>query len=482
VISSHRWGFVCIILLFTFSVFPQNTDQTNYRVLFEEILDKYPEQNENAAWSQYYKVDKMSLIDEISRRNFLKNTSKAVAALPLAGLGMYAWGQEAHQVDVINIEVPTRVFKDKKFLDTLTIGDFEVLENGILQKLDAMYLVNKTDIQRKEGAREFNPDTGRNHYLIFQITQYNSKIEEGIEHFFANSLSPNDNLNIWTPIKRYALTKEALQKKSNKELAEELNKIIRKDISIGMSEYKSLIRALKRHARTIQYWASGTVDSSQLMRGMESDLGVEGLGINFALERYSQTLQKLESIRNFDIKGFAQFAEILKKQPGENNIHFFYEREYKPELSSRTMNRLIDTYHDDVNIMGQVQVLFQSYHQNININNELLAQVYADSGVLFNFIFLDIKKENSSGITMKESSEDIFRALSDVSTATGGKVINTSNPAAAFKETSELSDNYYLLYYTPQNFRKDNTFKNIEVRVKGRDDLTIQSRKGYFAK
>jgi hypothetical protein len=61
-------------------------------------------------------------------------------------------------------------------------------------------------------------------------------------------------------------------------------------------------------------------------------------------------------------------------------------------------------------------------------------------------------------------------------------VINTNNPEAAFKETSELSDNYYLLYYTPQNFRKDNTFKNIEVRVKGRDDLTIQSRKGYFAK
>ncbi len=424
----------------------------------------------------------MSLTSKINRRDFLKNTATAALALPFAGLEAYALGQEAHQVSVINVEVPTRVFKGKEFLDTLTIDDFEVLENGIPQQLDAMYLINQTNIKRKEGAKEFNPNTGRNHYLIFQVTQYNPKIKEGIEHFFTNSLSPNDNLNIWTPIKRYGLTKEARQKKSNKELAEELNKIIRKDISIGMSEYNSIIRTLKRHARTIQYSASGTIDTSQLMMEMESEPGAAIMGINFALERYSQSLQRLESIRNFDIKSFVQFAEILKKQPGENNIHFFYEKEYKPEINSRAINRLISTYHDDVNIMGKVQDLFQSYHKKINIDNKVLAQIYSDSGVLFNFIFLNLKKDNTSGITMKESSEDIFRALSDVSTATGGKVINTSNPAAAFKETAELSDSYYLLYYVPKNPVNDGTFKNIDVKVKDRDDLTILSKKGYFAK
>jgi len=124
VISSHRWGFVCIIL---------------------EIFDKYPERKENAAWSQYYKVEKMSLSDKISRRDFLKNTSAAALSLPLTGLGAYVLGQESHQVNVVNVEVPTRVFKDNKFLDTLTIDDFEVLEDGIPQKLQAMYLINKSD-------------------------------------------------------------------------------------------------------------------------------------------------------------------------------------------------------------------------------------------------------------------------------------------------------------------------------------------------
>lgn len=36
-----------------------------------------------------------------------------------------------HEVRVVNIEVPVRVYKGEAFVDSLTLGDFEVLENGI---------------------------------------------------------------------------------------------------------------------------------------------------------------------------------------------------------------------------------------------------------------------------------------------------------------------------------------------------------------
>jgi len=342
-----------------------------------------------------------------------------------------------------------------------------------------MYLINKSDITRTEGERDFMPYTARNHYLFFQITQYDPKIEEGIEHFFKNSLLPGDNLRVFTPERSYNLTKEAMQTIPIDKITEDLKTIVRRDIMAGTSEYVSLIKELQRNARNIAATVSLDRESGVLMAG-GIDPGTGG-GLIYALNRYSHSMQRLESIRTFSIGQFAQFAEILKKQPGENQVHYFFEKEYKPELTPKILNRIQSTYQDDITVMGEMQELFGAYHQSINIDNEKLAQIYADTGALFNFIFLDGKKIGSTaGITMKESSEDIFRALSDVCVATGGKVINTNNPSHAFKEISSASNNYYLLYYTPNNLVKDNSFKNIEVRVKGRDDLTIQSRKGYF--
>ena len=54
--------------------------------------------------------------------------------------------QEQHSVTVRNIEVPVRVFVDQQFVDNLTIDDFEIYENGILQKIEALYLANKNSI------------------------------------------------------------------------------------------------------------------------------------------------------------------------------------------------------------------------------------------------------------------------------------------------------------------------------------------------
>ncbi|MFC2167081.1 hypothetical protein ACFLQZ_03870, partial [Acidobacteriota bacterium] len=50
----------------------------------------------------------------------------------------------------VNIEVPVRVFKGKTFIDNLTIDDFEIYEDGILQKTEAVYLINKLDIVRED--------------------------------------------------------------------------------------------------------------------------------------------------------------------------------------------------------------------------------------------------------------------------------------------------------------------------------------------
>jgi hypothetical protein len=42
------------------------------------------------------------------------------------------------------------------------------------------------------------------------------------------------------------------------------------------------------------------------------------------------------------------------------------------------------------------------------------------------------------------------------------------------------SENYYLLYYTPRDYRADGSFRSIKVRVKGADYRTSH-RQGYIA-
>ena len=45
---------------------------------------------------------------------------------------------------------PVRVFEGDEFVDNLTIDDFEVLEDGILQRTEAVYLIKKRTVERRE--------------------------------------------------------------------------------------------------------------------------------------------------------------------------------------------------------------------------------------------------------------------------------------------------------------------------------------------
>jgi hypothetical protein len=48
------------------------------------------------------------------------------------------------------------------------------------------------------------------------------------------------------------------------------------------------------------------------------------------------------------------------------------------------------------------------------------------------------------------------------------------------KAAVAASENYYLLYYTPADYKADGTFRGLSVRVKGKD-YRISHRQGYIA-
>jgi hypothetical protein len=121
--------------------------------------------------------------------------SKLVIAIAIILMVILLSAQEIqHGVITINVEVPVRVFKGNRFLDHLTREDFEVYENGILQQLEAVYLIKKTDITREdtslrpdESRKRFVPQVGRNFILAFEITDYFPRIKEALAYCFGSA-------------------------------------------------------------------------------------------------------------------------------------------------------------------------------------------------------------------------------------------------------------------------------------------------------
>lgn len=385
---------------------------------------------------------------------------------------LFLFPQEKVEVTVTNISVPVRVTDGGQFIDNLAIEDFELLEDGKPQKIQALYLVRKSGLERREGPQEFNPAVARHFYLLFQLTDYTPKLSELIDFLFQQVLLPTDSMVIQTPLKSYSLSPQALATKPKEVLAQEMNSLLKKDIKTGGSEYNGLLNDLKRFVRTI----SGTSGRADI----ESDSSTAMTGIEFLLSRYKDTAEKMEQQRLIDERKFVRFAYALKRVEGQKYVFFIYQREYRPEIPSMALNILLDAYQDQPNIMSDLQDLFQMYSRDVSLNTDLLNKAFSDSSINFNLVFMNKEPEHVTGVTMREQSEDFYRAFSQVAQATGGIVDSSQNPAAGFQHAIDSSGVYYLLYYSPENYVKDKQFKNITVRVKNRA-CSVLHRLGYFA-
>ncbi len=388
-----------------------------------------------------------------------------------------AFHQERHEVVVTNVQVSLRVFDGDRFVSDLNMADIEVYEDGKLQDVTALYLTRNGKIERMDAARDYMPLVDRQFYFIFQVMEYNPKMTEAIEYFFNEVYQPGDDLVIQTPVKNYTLPAEKARTIPKETLIKDMKTVIRKDANIGAMEYKNLLRDLKRIVRSIASVQTGMPSG---MADMDSSGSVGIQSLEFLLPRYRDTLGRMEELRLIDENWILRFASQLKRIEEQKIVYFFYEREFRPEIQATILGKIQMQYHDDINIIGQIQDLFQAYHRELTFNVDSLTRAFADAAVLFNFFFINKKPESVSGVYMREQSEDVFMVFSQVAEATGGVVDNSQNPASAFKSTSKATEFSYLLYYSPREYVRDGEFKTIEVRIKDRD-YRVTHRKGYFA-
>ena len=75
---------------------------------------------------------------------------------------------------------------------------------------------------------------------------------------------------------------------------------------------------------------------------------------------------------------------------------------------------------------------------------------------------------------------DTFTPFFEMAKASGGLAESSANAAFLFQKAVDVSENYYLHYYSPKEYLGDGKFKTIKVHVKGKGYRVVH-RLGYFA-
>ena len=375
---------------------------------------------------------------------------KTLLLISLFIFGLVLFAQELqYDALAINIEVPVRVFKGDRFIDYLTIDDFEVYEEGKLQKIEAVYLIKKTDIkreeteiQKEEARRKFVPELYRQFVLVFELKKILPEVESVIKYFIDNVIIPGDKLTVVTPIKTYNFKENSWLVVPRAEMANQLIKILRRDV---YTKYEGW-------GNPADYLIGiGTGD-------MERELQYNYLGNRYLNEN------RLMGV-----------ADNLKKMPGQKNVFLFLQQDliyYPMPQTSNSINGIFS----DLNFMDYMStVAAYSF-----ITPQKIKKAFADSSILFQFIYLKEKLPFLSPFDMLDTTASMFSTFMNLSEATGGMTQVTINPIASFKHAVEASENYYLLYYSPKAYKADGKFRKIKVKVKGKQ-CKVTHRAGYVA-
>lgn len=389
---------------------------------------------------------------------------------------------------VINVEVPVRVFRGNQFVDNLKLSDFEVTEDGLPQKIEAVYLIRKRSIERREEEKIFKPSTIRNFFLIFEINEFMPKLNEALDYFVLEVLRPGDNLFVMTPLKSYRLSSQAMEARPKEKILEQLKGLIRRDALIGAAEYRTLLSEMENLAKSLAQLVSGqatlppgSANAPLMIMDDLDSAGEQPRSIDEQLQRYVELLGRLDNLKKVNEANFLAFADFLKNMPGQKYLFLFYQKEYIPKIDPKILYQYIEMYQDRPDIYQTITGAMEFFRRDMNLDTEKIRRAFCDSSISAHFMFVTTPRKDLAGVRTDEQVDDLFSAFNEIARASGGFVDSSSNPASLLMRAIEASETYYLLYYTPTNKERDGRFREIKVKVNV-PGVRIVHRQGYFAR
>ena len=378
------------------------------------------------------------------------------------------------------IEVDARVFdKDGRFVTDLAKEDFEILEQGIPQRIDAMFLVVGSD-RGQTGVRPGSnqgqtgvkpvadpgliPSASQTWVFLFDVNHLTpgggfDRSRKAVEDFIATSLKDGDVAGILagdkmvnnrlTSVRKELLdaVKQVKPRSDSRSRALELTRdwprLLNEDeaIQISRNEREPLNRAIVRAC---------TEDPDQCAK-IPPDLVIREKARRIADEYFASAMATLTVINGL--------ASGLSRIPGP-----------------KTVVLLSDGF-----IVQQIETTLRS----------VVGQIARAGGRVY---AIDVRGLNRVGggnnieqmqVTDEAGPVTKFDGLADgpnsLAIDTGGLMIrNENNIGRALDRIADDAGTYYVLAYQPANTTFDGKYRPIEVKVT-RPGLRVRARRGYLA-
>jgi hypothetical protein len=257
------------------------------------------------------------------------------------------------------------------------------------------------------------------YFLLFQSTEYNSKIADAVDFFFHKVLQTGDQLAIVTPVKQYGFNQQTLQSKTKEQLATAVKTVLKRDTAVGAANYRAIVDQMKTIVLNIR---SGVDRTAGAMSRGETDIKSD-------LVNYRQLLENLDKIRMVKESLLLKLAQIANQQKGQKQLFVFYDKEIIPIPTRETMDNL----RQSRTLGFDATEVFEADEAEEPIVTEKVGQAFATASVIFNLVYINKQIPRDRRFQMKDHSQDMYSCLSKLAELTGGMVETTAKPEIAFK-------------------------------------------------
>lgn len=407
----------------------------------------------------------------------LRCTNALVLGTLVLGAGVLGAQQQApvFQASTQVVEVDVRVFdREGKFVEDLTIDDFEVIERGKPQSLRALYFVGSAAADSATAAplvssrsstdaatpaptaarqtwvfvfdlAHLTPGGGFNRARDAVTTFLKERFRDGdVGGIVAGSRMVNNRLtSVRAELEAAAASVKPIGDHRSRMLAltREWPKVRDESeaLAIAANDRDALQRAVTRAC---------TEDSTQCQN---ADLMLRDKAQRFRTEMQRSSLDTLNALQGL--------ANGLARIPGPKTIVFISDGLVTQEMESALRAVVGHTTRAGARIYS-----IDARGLNRGSNAGMMDQLAAEDG--------------AGAPARFDLGED---APNSLAVDTGGFFIrNQNNIGQALSTIADDANRYYVLGYQPENLTLDGQFRPIDVRVK-RPGVTVRARRGYLA-
>jgi hypothetical protein len=377
------------------------------------------------------------------------------------------------EVEVVNVEVPVRVFYEGKPVTGLKKSDFQLFIDGKKTGIHGFYESRK----KIDPAASSEP---RLFVLMFNVCDYHLEMERVLDRFFHLILRPRDRLIVVT--NHFFIDDTVILDPGEEK--EKLKKILQLEKARAELELKKVETELKSLIRSYKYRT-------------ERHDGFKKINARDFINTYLQMVREFKHIYlNLATDKYIRLAQYLGAQKVERWVLGFYQIGwfYKPKYGSDFFKSILGEEQNSYQFLDSFESLriYDRIQEVLDANDSLpqddLFKLFANTGATFHTLLLqhkeNIPNEFARDLTSVPIISDSYNLLKNLSFKTGGRISRPNDIDFFYSSILAAEDIHYVLTYVPETSTgKKEKKKKINVTAGSKNYRVYyddQKRGGYY--